>query len=176
VAQHAMQVYYLPWACQKDPNLMGWYLVQLVLPHGKLPAPNNEDYNFDPDTREFYQPEGLEGRFDIDMFALMEVDNDIDQADGDDDEGEEVEDEQDLQILEQVLLGNDNDRTMEMRTREERCNMTISKVMTTSMIQPLPIVKNISNSCNTILFLLLLLLQLCFIHFVSLYKYLQLII
>jgi hypothetical protein len=67
-------------------------------------------------------------------------------------------------------------RTIEMRTREERCNMTISIVMTTSMIQPLPIVKNISNSYNTILFLLLLLLQLCFIHFASLYKYLQLII
>jgi hypothetical protein len=109
VAQQATQVYYLPWVCQKDPNLMGWYLVQLVSPHGKLPAPNNEDYNFDPDTREFYQPEGLEGRFDIDMFALMEVYNNIDQTHGDDDEGEEVEDEQDLQILEQVLLGNDND-------------------------------------------------------------------
>ena len=59
--------------------------MQLVSPHGKLPVPNDEDYNFDPNTREFYQPEGLEGRFDIDMFSLMgmEVDNDIDQDDGD---------------------------------------------------------------------------------------------
>jgi hypothetical protein len=50
VAQQAMQVYYLPWACQKDPNLIGWYLVLLVSPHDKLPVPNNEDYNFDPNT------------------------------------------------------------------------------------------------------------------------------
>ena len=94
MTQQTTQVYYLPWACQKDPNLIGWYLVQLVSPHGKLPVPNDEDYNFDPNTQEFYQPEGLEGRFDIDMFSLMgmEVDNDIDQA-------------------------------MEMRTTEKRCKM-----------------------------------------------------
>jgi len=50
VAQQATQVYYLPWACQKDPNLMGWYLVHKVSPHGKVPIPNDEDYNFDPNT------------------------------------------------------------------------------------------------------------------------------
>jgi len=111
VAQQATQVYYLPWACQKDPNLIGWYLVQLVSPHGKLPVPNDEDYNFDPNTREFYQPEGLEGRFDIDMFSLMgmEVDNDIDQDDGDEDDGEEVQNAKDLQMLERLQLGDDND-------------------------------------------------------------------
>jgi len=76
--------------------------VLLVSPHGKLPVPNNEDYNFDPNTREFYQLEGLEGRFDIDMFSLMgmEVDNDIDQDDGDEDDGEEVQNAKDLQMLE----------------------------------------------------------------------------
>jgi len=111
VAQQATQVYYLPWACQKDPNLIGWYLVQLVSPHGKLPVPNDEDYNFDPNTREFYQPEGLEGRFDIDMFSLMgmEVDNDIDQDDGDEDDREEVQNAKDLQMLERLQLGDDND-------------------------------------------------------------------
>jgi hypothetical protein len=34
-----------------------------VSPHGKLPVPNDEDYNLDPNTydREFFQEEGLEG-------------------------------------------------------------------------------------------------------------------
>ena len=111
MAQQAMQVYYLPWACQKDPNLIGWYLVQLVSPHGKLPVPNDEDYNFDPNTWEFYQPEGLEGRFHIDMFLLMgmEVDNDIDEDDGDEDDGDEVQNANDLQMLERLRLGNDNE-------------------------------------------------------------------
>jgi hypothetical protein len=111
VAQQATQVYYLTWACQKDPNLISWYLVQLVSPHGKLPVPNDEDYNFDPNTWEFYQLEGVEGRFDIDMFLLMgmEVDNDIDQDDGDEDEGEEVQNAKDLQMLERLQLDDDND-------------------------------------------------------------------
>ena len=108
MAQQATQVYYLPWACQKDPNLMGWYLVHKVSPHSKVPFPNDEDYIFDPNTYdgEFYQPEGLEGRFDIDMSLLMgmEVDNDIDEDDGD-----EVQNANDLQMLERLCLGDDND-------------------------------------------------------------------
>ena len=116
VAQQATQVYYLPWACQKDPTLEGWYLAQLVSPHGKVPVPNDEDYNFDPNTYtgEFYQPEGLDGTFDIDMFSLMgmEVDNDIDEDDGDEDDGEEVQNAKDLALLERLRFGvaiDDND-------------------------------------------------------------------
>jgi hypothetical protein len=111
VAQQAMQVYYLPLECQKDPTLEGWYLAQLVSPHGKVPVLNNEDYNFDPNTYigEFYQPEGLDGTFDIDMFSLMgmEVDNDIDE-----DDGEEVQNAKDLALLERLWFGvaiDDND-------------------------------------------------------------------
>jgi hypothetical protein len=55
------QVYYLPWACPKIENLAGWSLVKLVSPHGKAAVPNNDDYNFDPMTDEFYQADGLEG-------------------------------------------------------------------------------------------------------------------
>ena len=99
VAQQATQVYYLPWACQKNKDLKGWYLVHLVSPRGKAPVPNEDDYNFDPmaDTGEFYQPEGLQGRLEIDLDSLMgmEVDNDIDE-----DEGEVVQDAKDLMMLE----------------------------------------------------------------------------
>ena len=98
---HATQVYYLPWACQKHEDLAGWYLVQQVSPHGKAPVPNDDDYNPDPNTEEFYQPEGLEGRLEIDILSLMgmEVDNAIDE-----DEGDEVQDAKDLQILERWRL------------------------------------------------------------------------
>jgi hypothetical protein len=73
VAQQATQVYYLPWACQKDERLKGWYLVPFVSPRGKAPVPNDDDYNFDPkaDSGEFYQPKGLEGHLEIDILSLM---------------------------------------------------------------------------------------------------------
>ena len=102
VAQLAKtQVYYLPWACQKDKRLAGWYIAQLVSPRGKTPAPNDDDYDFDPkaDSGEFYQPEGLDGRLEIDILSLMAMDEykDIDE---DDDEGEVVQDAKDLMMLE----------------------------------------------------------------------------
>jgi hypothetical protein len=63
VAQQAIQVYYLPYACQTKEHLKGWYVVHKVSPHGKVPIPNDEDYNLDPNTYdgEFFQEEGLEG-------------------------------------------------------------------------------------------------------------------
>jgi hypothetical protein len=99
VAQQATQVYYLPWACQNDERLKGWYLVHSVSPHGKAPVPTDDDYNFDPtaNSEEFYQPEGLEGRLSIDIDSLMsiEVDNEVDE-----DEGEVVQDPKDIMMLE----------------------------------------------------------------------------
>jgi hypothetical protein len=111
--QDATQVYYLPWACQKDARLAGWSLVHMVSPRDKTAVPNNDDYNFDPMTDEFYQLEGLEGSFKIDIFALMsmEEDNDINE-----DEGDDVQDAKDLLLLERwqrqrdgVVLDDDND-------------------------------------------------------------------
>jgi hypothetical protein len=69
VAQQATQVYYLSYPCTSDEHLKGWYVVNKVLPHGKLLVPNNEDYNFDPNTYagEFFQEDGREGIFEIDQ-------------------------------------------------------------------------------------------------------------
>jgi hypothetical protein len=90
MAQQAMQVYYVPYPCKTDDRLKGWDVVYKVSPHGKLLVPNNEDYNFDPNTydREFFQEEGLEGSFVIDLTEVvrMEVDNKrVDQEDAFDD-------------------------------------------------------------------------------------------
>jgi hypothetical protein len=63
VAQQATQVYNLPYVCQTKEHFKGWDVVYKVLLHGKLPVPNDEDYNLDPDTYdgEFFQEDGLEG-------------------------------------------------------------------------------------------------------------------
>ena len=38
-AQQATQVFYLPWACQSDPNLNGWDVICEVLPRVRPPPP-----------------------------------------------------------------------------------------------------------------------------------------
>jgi hypothetical protein len=63
--------------------------VHKVSPHDKLSVPNDEDYNFDPNTydEEFFQKVGLEGSFEIDLTEAIgiEVDNErvVDENDGD---------------------------------------------------------------------------------------------
>jgi len=83
--------------------------VHKVSPHGKLPLPNDEDYTFNPNTYdgEFFQEEGLEGRFEIDLTEAigMEVDNEwVDAGNA----GDEVLNEKDLQMLDRLQLGQDN--------------------------------------------------------------------
>jgi hypothetical protein len=105
VAQQATQVYYLSYA-KKDERLTGWYVVNKVMPHGKLPLPNNEDYTFDPNTYagEFYQEDGLPGNFEIDITGLMQMEEDNESAD-DEEEGDEVENVKDLDLLRRLQLG-----------------------------------------------------------------------
>jgi hypothetical protein len=110
MVQQATQVYYLSYPCQTDDRLKGWDIVHKVSPHGKVPILNDEDYNLDPNTYdgEFFQEEGLEGRFEIDLIEAigMEVDN---ERFVDKDAGDEVQNVKDLQLLERLHLGNDND-------------------------------------------------------------------
>jgi hypothetical protein len=103
VAQQATQVNYLPYACQTKEHLKGWDVVYKVSPHGRLPVPNDEDYNLDLDTYdgEFFQEDGLEGRFEIDLTEAIEMDVDIEMVV--DEEDDEVQNDNDLVILE----GND---------------------------------------------------------------------
>jgi hypothetical protein len=84
--------------------------VYKVSPHGKLHVPNIEDYNLDPNTYdgEFFQEEGLEGSFVIYLTETirMEVDNErVDHEDAFD----EVQNVKDLELLQRLHLGNDND-------------------------------------------------------------------
>ena len=109
VAQQATQVYYLSYACQTKEHLKGWDIVHKISPHGKVHVPIDEDYNLDPNTYdgEFFQEEGLQGRFEIDLTEVigMEVDN---ERVLDEDAGDVVQNLKDLQMLEQLHLGNHN--------------------------------------------------------------------
>jgi hypothetical protein len=84
--------------------------VHKVSPHGKLPIPNDEDYNLNPNTydREFFQEEGLQGRFEIDLTEAIGIEVDNERVD-EEDLGDEVQNVKDLQMLERLHLGNDNE-------------------------------------------------------------------
>jgi hypothetical protein len=153
----------------KKEDLAGWSLVQLVSPHGKAAVPNDDDYNFDPTIDELYQPEGLEGSLDIDILSLMgmEVNNDIDE-----DEGDEVCDAEDLRILEEWEMkrnrvveddvepdddGDDDDDGDEAGDLRELDNIDSDDDSSEDkyLLAILSFAKIISNSCNTIWLLLL---------------------
>ena len=100
VAQQATQVYYLSYSCQTIDRLKGWDVVYKVSPHDKLPVPNNQDYNIDPNTYdgEFFQEDGLEESFEIDLTEAqgMKVDN---ESGADKEAGDEVQNIKDLELL-----------------------------------------------------------------------------
>jgi hypothetical protein len=73
--------------------------VYKVPPHGRLPVPNDEDYNLDSDTYdgEFFQEDGLEGRFEIDLTEAIGMDVDIEMVV--DEEEDEMQNDNDFVIL-----------------------------------------------------------------------------
>ena len=92
-------------------EVINWKLSRLrepedhIKPHDKLPISYNGDYNND---REFFQEEGLEGSFEIDLSDMigMEVDN---ERVVDEEAGDEVENIHDLELLERLRLGRDSE-------------------------------------------------------------------
>jgi hypothetical protein len=139
VAQQATQVYYLPYLCKIDERLNGWDVVYKVSPHGKLPVPNNEDYNFDPNTYdgEFFQEDGLEGTFEIDLTSLIEMEVDNERVVVEDDE-DEVQNMKDLQLLERLNLDNDNDENIASVDSDEYIDMADSDEETYDPANPDP--------------------------------------
>jgi hypothetical protein len=106
VAQQATQVYNTLYTCKTREDLKGWYVVYKVSPYGRLPVPNDEDYNFNPNTYdgEFFQEEGLQGRFEIDLTGEIGIGANYEMVDGDG-AGEEVQNANDLQMLDRLRLG-----------------------------------------------------------------------
>jgi hypothetical protein len=117
-AQQATQVFYLPWACQSDPNLSGWDVVYEVPPRVRPPPPNEKDYephiNQDTyDEGEFFQETRLsKKRFKNRSTPPqnIEVDNDSEsdftpELEQEEPEEEEVTAADDLSMLERLRKG-----------------------------------------------------------------------
>ena len=77
-----------------------------ISPHGKLPVPSNEDYNND---REFFQEEGLEESFEIDLTDVIEMEIDNERVVHEAEVRDEVENVHDLELLERLRLGWDSE-------------------------------------------------------------------
>ena len=114
VAQQAVQVYYTRYANQDKEDLKGWAIVHQVSPHGKLPTPNDDDYNFNANTYDgqFYQEDGLPGTFEIVLPEAIEMEVDNETVD-DEVDGDVVVNAKDIAMLERLLLGNDDDDNIE---------------------------------------------------------------
>jgi hypothetical protein len=116
---------------------MGWDVVYKVSPHGKLTVPNNEDYNLDPNTYdgEFFQEEGLEGSFEIDLSKAIgiEVDNErvvYEHA------RDKVQNVKDLELLRRLHLGNDSDDNITPSNSDDYINMPDSDDETYDLANP----------------------------------------
>ena len=111
VAQQATEVYYLSYLCKTNQRLKGWDIVYKVSPHDKVPVPNNKDYNIDPNTydEEFFQEDGLQGHFVIELIESIRMEVDHDEWVDDEDAGDEVHNAKNVELLERVQLGVDDD-------------------------------------------------------------------
>ncbi|KAM3318013.1 hypothetical protein ACQJBY_035636 [Aegilops geniculata] len=120
LANQAKQVFYLPYACQTVKYLNGWDVVYNVPTHNKPAAPIDEDFQrINPNTYEgeFYQEDGLTGEFSIhlptdedDMEEDDEEDEDEGMEAGDEPNNDEIiEDPMDLNLLERVRLGEEDE-------------------------------------------------------------------
>ena len=116
-AQQATQVFYLPWACQTNPNLKGWDVVYEVPPRARLSPPKEEDYepHINPDTYEgeFFQETRLSKKRFKNRYTSpqnIEVDSDSESDINPEEEQEEPEQEEvtaadDLSLLDRLRQG-----------------------------------------------------------------------
>jgi len=116
-AQQATQVFYLPWACQTDPNMKGWDVIYEVLPHFRPPPLNEEDYephiNQDTYEGEFFQETRIskkrfKNRSTSPRNIEVDSDNESDltpEPEQEEPEQEEVTDADDLSMLNRLHEG-----------------------------------------------------------------------
>jgi len=69
-------------------------MVHKISPHAKLHVPNDEDYNFNPNTYagEFFQEDGLQGTLVVDITQPMGMEDEMQVVVVDEDAGDEVQD------------------------------------------------------------------------------------
>ncbi|XP_006656006.1 uncharacterized protein LOC102720804 isoform X2 [Oryza brachyantha] len=96
VAHQAMQVYYMPYPCKSVSDLIDWWVVYKVQPIGKVAVPNDNDYDFLPnsDAVHYFQEDGLLGTFVVDLMGELHNVSEATTRDA-----EAIVNEKDLQFL-----------------------------------------------------------------------------
>jgi hypothetical protein len=88
--------------------------VHQVSPHDKLPALNDDDYNFNANTYDgqSHQEDRLLGMFEIVLPEAIEMEVDNETVD-DEVDGDVVQNAKDIEMLERLRLGNDDEDNIE---------------------------------------------------------------
>jgi hypothetical protein len=84
---------------------------------------------------EFYQEEGLQGMFMIELIKVIGMAVDNDRVDNEDD-GDDVQNVKDLQMLERLRLGNDNEDDIPPSNSVDYFNMVYSDDETYDLANP----------------------------------------
>jgi hypothetical protein len=117
LANQVTQVFYLSYACNK-PSLRDWWVVYKVAPHDYLPPIETNDGSNEAegqgptDDISFFQEDGLEGTFVIDLGGDIEI---IEAAASD-----EITDPKELEELEKQNDGSQREETIESDEEEEQ--------------------------------------------------------
>ena len=98
MANQVTQVYYLEYPCKSRPDLQEWSVVYRVSPLGYIP-PSETNSPSQGSTRDvvFYQEDGLEGEFVIDLGDGLES---LTSPTSD-----EITDPKELEVLEKLRVG-----------------------------------------------------------------------
>ena len=103
------QVYYLPYACKSRADLQDWWVTYQVTPRGYVPLDDNNDDSNPPagpiQEMSFFQEEGLEGTFVIDLD--IELDNQTSVV------SDEITDPKDLEFLSKLNTEGDSEQALD---------------------------------------------------------------
>jgi hypothetical protein len=105
MASQVTQVYYLPYAFKKREDLNEWWVVHKVAPHGRIPPYNcSAESSFAEGSSQdvsFYQEEGLDGTFVIDLGDALDLMSPLVE--------DEITDPEDIQRLEKNSAEHDEE-------------------------------------------------------------------
>ena len=109
MASQVKQVYYLPYACKSRADLQDWWVTYQVTPRGYVPLDDNNDDSNPPagpiQEMSFFQEEGLEGTFVIDLD--IELDNQTSVV------SDEITDPKDLEFLSKLNTEGDSEQALD---------------------------------------------------------------
>ena len=115
MASQVKQVYYLPYACKSRADLQEWWVTYQVTPRGYVSPDDNSDESNPPtglvQEVSFFQEEGLEGTFVIDLD--IELDNTTPVV------SDDITDPKDLEFLSKLNIEGDGEEALDDTYEED---------------------------------------------------------